>query len=226
MKVTAIAGAIGGGLLGALIWGFVAHWTGYEIGYVAWAVGGLVGFGAFLLGGGGSTTGAACAVIALLGILGGKALAVNLQMSSGLAELHEKLLSDSRDYTASSRDERIAFMVSHGYTDAKSPRDVSNEEVEWFTTEMAPILEELRRDQTPYTTWSSTERGAAYYGSLRGNVSIWSAIASGFAPIDIIFALLGVSTAFKLGSVRREEEAGAPLGGSPEAGGDAAPSVP
>lgn len=42
--LAAVAAAGGSGLLGAVIWGAIAYFAHVEVGYVAWAIGGLVGF--------------------------------------------------------------------------------------------------------------------------------------------------------------------------------------
>ena len=39
----ALAGGVVAGSIGALIWAAIAYFTGYEVGWVAWGVGGLVG---------------------------------------------------------------------------------------------------------------------------------------------------------------------------------------
>ena len=44
-----IGGALGG-LIGAVIWAGISYFTGYEIGWIAWGVGGMVGLGYFPAG--------------------------------------------------------------------------------------------------------------------------------------------------------------------------------
>jgi len=73
----AFVGAVIGGVLGATIWGAIAYFTGYEIGYVAIGVGVLVGIGAQLGGGsettgGGMVVGVMAAIVAVASIAGGK----------------------------------------------------------------------------------------------------------------------------------------------------------
>jgi hypothetical protein len=74
---TLIPAVVGGGLaaiVGGVMWGLIVKLTGYEIGYVAWAVGVAAGFGVLLFAGG--RRGPALQVIAviasILGIFLGK----------------------------------------------------------------------------------------------------------------------------------------------------------
>jgi hypothetical protein len=74
---TLIPAVVGGGLaavVGGAVWGLIVNLTGYEIGYVAWAVGVAAGFGVLLFARG--ARGVALQVIAvlasILGILIGK----------------------------------------------------------------------------------------------------------------------------------------------------------
>ncbi len=76
MKPLSLIGAIVGGAIGAVAWGLITKYTNYEVGFVAWGIGLLVGFGALLLGGGGKANGIACAIIAAVAIFAGKMLSV------------------------------------------------------------------------------------------------------------------------------------------------------
>ncbi len=76
MKVTSIAGALLGGVAGALVWGVIARFMEFEIGFVAWGVGIAVGFLSAAFGGKGLHNGALCALLALFAIFAGKILAV------------------------------------------------------------------------------------------------------------------------------------------------------
>ncbi len=72
-----LIGALIGGLIGATIWAAVAFFFDYEIGYIAWGVGGLVGLGATISNdsqkaGGGMVIGVMAAIVAIGSIAGGK----------------------------------------------------------------------------------------------------------------------------------------------------------
>ena len=57
MPYVAMVGAFVGAVIGAVIWAVISGATGVEVGYVAWAIGGLVGGGAALCGGRGPPVG-------------------------------------------------------------------------------------------------------------------------------------------------------------------------
>lgn len=84
----AIAGAIGGGLAGALLWYAIVAMTDYKLGIVAVGVGWLVGRGALLGNGGrgGKPLAVASLVIALGSMLLGEYLSVNHVVHRVLAE--------------------------------------------------------------------------------------------------------------------------------------------
>ncbi len=88
-----LLGAVVGGMIGAAIWGAIVYFTGYEIGWIAWGIGGLVGVGAQMgvrTGGGvpNATLPFMAAGVALLAVLAGKYSAVEIgirQFEAGVA---------------------------------------------------------------------------------------------------------------------------------------------
>ena len=84
----AILGGSIGGLIGAVIWAAVTHYSGYEISWIAWGIGGLVGVGVRLgtSGSGGISHGGTAAIIALVAVLGGKWAAVRFELSAFMAD--------------------------------------------------------------------------------------------------------------------------------------------
>lgn len=83
----ALLGGLIGGVIGALVWTAVVVFTGYEVGYVAWGIGGLVGFGVQRFCGKQNLTrnhGFAAAAVALLSIVTAKYLVADV--SVGLFE--------------------------------------------------------------------------------------------------------------------------------------------
>ncbi len=69
-----ILGGALGGLLGAVLWAAISQWTGYEVGWIAWGLGGLVGLGVHFGGkrSGGVAAGGTAVILAVAGILAGK----------------------------------------------------------------------------------------------------------------------------------------------------------
>jgi hypothetical protein len=165
VKAAGIIGAIIGGIAGALVWGAIAKYANLEVGYVAWGVGLAVGFLSYALGGRGIANGVLCAIVALLGIFGGKTVAMK--------------------WTA-------------------TPDDILSELSKDETFKEIPEAEKQKMAATfaDSVTWADAARFATEELDL----------------IDIIFAILGIGTAFKLGGAPKEEEQMGPMPMSPLAG--------
>jgi hypothetical protein len=205
MKPFSLVGAVIGGVLGALVWAAVTYFFKVEVGYIAWGVGGLVGLGALAMGGRGAATGGACALIALLAIFAGKFLAVKVAVGSPDAEaLYRDFVSDARDFAALTSERQFPrFMVQHGYSNAGEPSGVTADEVERFKTKRAPMLREIHEKNLTFKEWRDTAAGKAYLAELKEWESavdrrIVQAVIDELNVIDLIFALLGVATAYKL----------------------------
>jgi phosphate/sulfate permease len=59
-------------IVGAFVWQLIAVAFGYELGLVAWGIGGAVGMAAAMAGGRGTGIGIVCSLLALMAIFGGK----------------------------------------------------------------------------------------------------------------------------------------------------------
>lgn len=207
LLVTLLAAA-----MGALGWGLVAHFTGYEIGYAAWAIGALVGYAAVRSGARGTTAAIAAAGLTVLSILGGKLLASQLIFQRSLEslpsycspELHEEISRDAEDFARLPADpdeqELRRFLVDHGYSEADHPSRVSEYELAGFREVTVPTLVAWKEEQPSYDEWLASNRELAL-----ADFSVVGASLEGLGPIDAIFFLLAVSTAF--GLVRRESTA-------------------
>jgi hypothetical protein len=214
---------------GALLWAGVAYFTGYEVGYVAWALGAGVGAATVKFGGRGTACAAAAAVLTLAGIAGGKLLGTRFVVEQQFREvcaetftpaLHAELVTDAADLAeldgdADDYDLRL-FMVEHAYTAAVSPEDVADEELRGFLADHAPDLRALHANRTPHAQWYA-EVVAESRRDFEADFSLVQANVESLAPIDALFVLLGVSTAF--GMVRRAG-AGARAGAPPDADAD------
>lgn len=74
MTIRVFVAAVLAGVVGAVVWAAVVYFSGYELGLIAWAIGGLVGFAALSATGrsGTTTTGVIAAAVAALSVVGGK----------------------------------------------------------------------------------------------------------------------------------------------------------
>lgn len=203
----ALFGAVGGGIIGALIWGAIAYWAHLEIGWIAWGIGALVGGGAGVMGGRGGTMGLLCALIAAGSICAGKVFAVHLMIPAWVQEdfaefwSHEAFAeaqTDARDFAALTHESQVpAFMVTHHFTEAERPDLVSQEEVEYFNQYSAPALRRFQNEQPSFEKWQSDRKTTITEG-FRKNMPLFEALKSTMGLMDIVFFLLGVGTAFKV----------------------------
>lgn len=206
MQPGALLGGLAGAALGAFGWALITYFTGYEVGYVAWAVGGLVGFGVVRLGGRGNTMAMAAAVLALLAILGGKMLAVRMGAPEELRKDpkfasqsdYDEQQKDARDFSSLKGEEDYrSFMVSHKYTEAEKAADISDDEVRFFTEKAVPLLRDFHESTPNYEDWRE-ERLEGVAGMLNDPKLLLEAVQSDLGLFDLLFAALGIGTAFKL----------------------------
>lgn len=209
MTPKSILGAAGAAAVGALAWGGLSALTGYEIGYLAWGIGLIVGGAAAMLGGQGTASGVLCALLSLASIFLGKMLAIEFAGPAEIRKLvaaeikreyYDELAKDSADFAELKDEEAYAgFMASHGFTEAASADAVTEEELDYFKANQVPRLVAFHRDQPDYETWKASETDRAV-DSVMENLPVAETAAENLNVIDIIFALLGIGTAYKLGA--------------------------
>ena len=205
------------GIIGAAIWAGLAYFTGYEIGWVAWGIGGLVGFGfTFASRRSGALYGFIASIITILSILGGKFaytdLIIGEEMGSktdfieyGLSEFLDELVLS---YVS---DEIIAELESSGET-VEWPPDVDPEAADeeadyppniWAQAntrwnEMPTEDQHLYRDDIAeiYTKGLNEQYIESYKETYLAM----------FAPLDLLFLGLGVITSFQIAARGRKKK--------------------
>ena len=224
MRPLSLVGAVVGGSIGALVWTCVAYWFNLEIGYVAGAIGGRVGFGSYALGGRGVASGVACALVTLIAIFSGKCLTAKIVLEAETCrQLHSYLLPQSEQFVRlDSEAEYPQFMVEYGYTTAREASQVPAHEVDNFTALVAPMLVDVARNTPTLVEWKATSSARAYVTVLTAGVPVTELVMESLGFIDLIFLVLGVGTAFKVGCARREDE----FGGDIEERGEAQEETP
>jgi hypothetical protein len=213
-----IIGALIGGLVGALLWGGISAVTGYEIGIVAWALGGMVGGGALLMGGGGKSLAIACGLIAALSIIGGKLATSVFVLGSALESeirselesnftpaLHSELNEDARAFLQLSGEHEYArFMVEREFT----IEPVLPAEIEEFKVHWVPLLRRWGVSPKPYPEARKEYveiRLPTSLAAVRTEVGHVDVLKESFGLLDIVFFGLGIFTAYGM-VARREEE--------------------
>lgn len=203
----ALVSAFGAAVVGAAIWAGIAYFTDYEIGWIAWIVGGLVGLGTTAAGGRGVAMAGAAALLALVGIFGGKLTGMHFATQKGIAQqadtnltraAYERLVTNARDWHALGADVPDAalatFMVDHAWTNASSAEQVAGEELSFFRAETGPGLLAFHAASPSYDDWRADEmeRARVGLGDLLDDA------VEGLNSIDLVFAFLGLATAWSM----------------------------
>jgi len=219
-----LGGVVGGGIggaIGAIIWAGIYYFTNYEAGYVAWGVGGLVGFG-FAKGNDtpGAAAGVIASIIAVLALLGGKVLIAQAIMIQEIPSQTEAIdgaiasLEDEEVVISWVADDIIVDMEEDGepvdwpagidpdnvYAESDYPKNVWKK----ATTEWASMSSEHRKE---YRSLVQERIRLNYedYGEYRAEVRSY-VFKESFGLLDIVFFLLAIGTAFKMAGDGLEEE--------------------
>ncbi len=209
LSPVAIIAATAAALIGAWLWRFTAVNFGFEFGLIAWGIGGAIGFAAASAGSRGMQAGVVCAVLAFGSIVLGKywaysAIVDQLQEAiSGISQFDEEMydyfeeeMEDARLLVNGSGSDDFVrrFMVERGYTDATDPARVSAGELADFREYVEPGLREMAESTPDFEEWQTSGVEAL------DQISPWVLMREDFGILDILFALLGIGTAFRLGS--------------------------
>ncbi|UCD24018.1 MAG: hypothetical protein JSW51_13465 [Gemmatimonadota bacterium] len=218
----ALTGGVVAGSIGALLWAAIAYFTGYEVGWVAWGVGGLVGFGVVLGSGGhkSQAIGVLAVVVTVLALVAAKYTTVQLILSDG-SELAEALVSgleeDGEGLVASLEDDEL--VVSYIADEVVIEFMSEDRTVTWpagvdpsqASTEVEYPADVWAVAQSRWDAMSLTER-EEYRNGLREMVTANLALAleevrgemarvgfiGSFGLMDLIFFGLAIATAYKV----------------------------
>lgn len=193
-------------VLGALAWQFVAITFNIELGILAWAIGGFIGAVAVFYGAEGDNAGYLCGVLALLAILGGKYLIASSLTEDYFGELQSELSSDELNQMSenvrreaefmrnalASEEALRTFLIETQYVAATDPWAIDQQTVDSARQELEVAVEEFQIIVDMYA-------GDELHSGL-GSVATTEVFKASFDWIDILFILLGVSTAYRLAS--------------------------
>lgn len=203
-----IKGLIGAGLgaiAGAAVWALLVYFTNYEFGFVAWALGGAVGFGMMLASGGkgGVWMGIAAAVVAILGILAGKLMVAHVIASEHVTKSIESIgeveavaslrgdvmtqwLSEQREMTWP-KGMSPEQALDGGYVPPEVEKEASNR---WRRMDAADRQEHI----------TGLRIAEAQTATERTLLTTIVAFVMSFGLFDLLWCLFAVGSAYKLGS--------------------------
>jgi len=204
----ALIGAAVAGLIGAAVWAAIAYYANFEIGWIAWGIGVLAGFGAFMgaKGEGDVATGGIAAVAAIaaigLGKFGAIHFAVDKELNSPAFRSHLNVTGEDmlvvyadqvvKEWEAANKKVNWPPNVvpEDAQTEADYPKPVWAEAKKRWAALSADEQDTARSDQAAYRK-QMTEFVRA---SIKGQ-----AFKESFGPFDILWAVLALASAFGIG---------------------------
>jgi len=206
--IKGVAAAVIAGIAGAAAWAAVSHFTGYEVGFIAWGIGLIVGIG-MIAGAGksaGTQAGIAAAIIAVVAVVGGKYATVQLalQKLSEQIELAEFEISE-HDMLVQHADEVVTEWEAEGRR-LEWPEGMTIEgahlEEHYPTgvwTEAEKRWEALGAEAQQADMAQLEEEGREAFAAFAATAQDEAFVRS-FGLFDLLWFGLAVLTAFKVGT--------------------------
>jgi hypothetical protein len=194
-------GAAVAGVVGMLGWFAVVKITGYEIGYAAWGIGLLVGYGTKLLAKGGNVVlGVAAAICAFLAIVGGQYIVVAVTVDETVKQLarqsYESRMAFAQEAVQAGDDAQVRAILAKYDSEggeARTPDQYSDEVVAKFREEELRALKEFI-DGKP----SRAEHEAVVAALLTSGISKSAVFKESLSAWTLLWLFLGVGSAYKL----------------------------
>ncbi|HEX7859738.1 MAG TPA: hypothetical protein VF773_05390 [Verrucomicrobiae bacterium] len=203
-KIKGMAGALLGGAVGAAAWAACVYFTGYEIKYVAIAVGALAGLGSRTLGGGRDYhLGLFAATCALVAILAGQFVAAKIYISNFGAEdiaafEYEFKVDEAKEAIALKTDADIRQHLAIAGGTLLKPLDeksITTQQIADFKTKELPVLKKLASGETTKKQYVA-QRAKEFVQNLTVNDIFTASIT----PYLFFWVFIGVGAAWKLAS--------------------------
>ena len=203
-KAKGMIGALLGGIVGAATWAGAVYYTGYEIRYVAVAVGALTGLGSRTLGGGRDYhLGLFAAAMALVAILVGQFVVAKVYLTQfgakEVAELEYKFRVDEAKEAAELKtDAEIRDFIAESESTVFKPvppESIKAEKIADFKARELPALKKLASGELTKSAFVEQE-SKAFLAKLTVNDIFTASIT----PYLFFWVFVGVGAAWKLAS--------------------------
>lgn len=190
--------------VGGMIWAAVVVKTGYEIGYIAVAVGWLAGVGAKLGSRNGEDYGGVAALTAVLGIVLAKVLVITVGVSAMAAEVAEEYIPNRDLMIYTQIDEwahegRVpAWMARREDGPARTSPEYDPAAYLQVAAEAAAVVDAKSPEALLAVGQAAAERefrAISFYERLKAMTSFW----------DALWIFLAMSTAWKVGNSEEDE---------------------
>jgi len=218
MAVRALIGALVAGFIGGAVWAAVSYYTNYEIGWIAWAIGALVGIGAYAGSGGqgGGAVGLIAGVVAVASVLGGKYAVIEIVGNAEIKKVHDE--ADARLKDMFKDDASFKVHMAHQLVDEansagrslKWPKDMDDDKAETAADFPADVWKDVesrwksmsadaRRDYSEQTRDAAREQIHAVVDAMGRHAKGEGYLAS-FSPWDILWVGLALVTGARIGN--------------------------
>lgn len=196
-----------GGAIGAAVWAAISYFTGFEIGWIACGIGALVGFGMALgsRGEAGIAGGVVAAVIALLSVGAGKYAAVQFSVSKLTSEVSANLHFSDDDAKAYMADQLVTERESKGET-LKWPDGMTSDDAEKLADYPVVVVKDVEKRWKGMSPEAAKQYTAQAEEQAKAQMKVafaslgQTAFERSFGLFDILWAVLAVLGAFKIGS--------------------------
>ena len=196
-----VIGAVVAGCIAMIAWFLVIKITHYQIGYAAWGVGILTGYGARLLYKDTShLLGIVSGASALLAIIGGQFLATNLFLNEELDQLCETRYQDecsyAREAIKAQNDQDIRTVLAKYESDKDkqiSPEQITEKQIAEFRKDEQPDLKKFLAG-TPSKTEYIRRIKAVIYKTIPTSAILKESLNL----FTLLWIFLGVGSAFKI----------------------------
>lgn len=200
------------GLIGAAIWAGIVYYADYEIGLLAWGIGAAVGYG--MLAGvkenPGPASGTIALVIALLSIVGGKYIAIELLYNDIDTEMNwDKELADFNSDETYATTYVADGIVAEYRAEGKALDYPPGADLEVPQSEDDYPADVWKEATTRWQAMSADERQTFGEESIAANKAAWETISTelrtdgflaSFSMFDVLWFVLGGASAYSLGA--------------------------
>jgi len=205
--ILGVAGAVAGSLIGVFIWFLLIQSTGSPLLVLAWGVGGLTGLGAVLLTKrGGLPLGVASAICALAAIISGEYLAAkairNQEATRRAGIAYRVQLEFAKEALRADSTEEFRKVLAQ--VNGTSAEEVTENQIKSFQDEQLPRLKNFALGKPSRADFVADQQSRFAEEFNYKEYVFREDLKSGL--FLMLFALLGIATAYKVGSGQKTEE--------------------
>ena len=202
-----VAGVVAG-IIGAALWAIIAAVTGFEIGWLAWGIGAGVGAGVAWGSEGSPATGILAVIIAVVAILAGKFISVEIVIAKEMGVANEEIAQqfENDEYLISwLADEVINDYIDEG-KNISWPAGVDPDEAAAESDYPPKIWAVAQQKWNAMSDEEKEQHKNDVAEQVRQNMQDYAesvktdGFLASFGVIDIVFFVLAIGTAYKVGA--------------------------